>query len=256
LHPAPGRTPGGNANRRNAVNIRIKTIGSYTKIPGNHLIGQTVIMVDVLRFSTCAVWALENGAVKVIPTEDPGEAASIASRLGDCLLAGERGGIKIPGFAFGNSPQEFTGEAIRGRNIVYSTTNGTAAVCGLEGASTLLVGALINCTAVARAAVATGNDIIIMCAGTGRDISADDIFAAGAIAEAILKEAPEAEACDMTRIACLTYDAWREDSTALSATRHYAALMELGFEEDVNFCLRKDITATVPVYRNGVLEKL
>lgn len=236
--------------------MNLKTMGCYAKLPPNQMIGHTVILVDVLRFSTSAVWALQNGALKVIPTEDPGEAAAIASRLGGCLLAGERDGVKINGFQFGNSPMEFTREAIGGRNLIFSTTNGSGAVCGLEGAAFVLVGSMINCTAVARAAVASGNDIIIMCAGTNRDISADDIFAAGAIAQAILEQVPDAIACDLTRIACLTYEAWSADGSVLATTKHYSTLVSMGLEEDVRFCLRKDLTDLVPVYRNGILERL
>ena len=86
--------------------MKIKTYGSYTKLSSNHLAGRTAIVIDLLRSGTSMTWALVNGANKVIPAADPGEAASIAGRMGGCILGGERGGLKLPGFDLGNSPLE------------------------------------------------------------------------------------------------------------------------------------------------------
>lgn len=235
--------------------MRIKTMGSFTKLPSRELAGHTVISVDLLRSGTSIIWALHNGAWKVIPTADPGEAVAIASRLGDCVLAGERGGIIIPGFTLGNSPEEFTSDVVARKSIIISTTNGTGAICAMESAASLLVGAMINCDAVAQAAIRLGNPVLIMCSGTEGEISADDLYAAGAISRAIAQYSPEpVEACDLTRIAALVYESWRNGG--LEDTRHYARLAKLGFKKDVDFCLQENITSVVPVYRNGVLERM
>lgn len=235
--------------------MRIKTYGCYTKLSTNHVAGHTAIVIDLLRSGTSMTWALVNGASKVIPAAEPGEAVSIASRMGGCILGGERGGLKMPGFDLGNSPLEYTREAVEGKSVVVSTTNGTGALCGMAGASNVLLGSMLNCTAVARRAVELGNDIIIMCAGTEGDISADDLFAAGAIAETVIRMARgDVQACDLTLIACMIYKAWKNDIRDLAMTRHCARLLSMGFEKDVEFCLRRDITDIVPEYRNGVLE--
>jgi len=234
--------------------LRIKTYGSYTKLSSSHLAGRTVISIDLLRSGTSMTWALVNGATKVIPTADAAEAVSIASRMGGCVLGGERGGVKISGFDLGNSPFEYNKEAVSGKSVVVSTTNGTGAICGTEGAANVLLGCMLNCTAVARRAVELGNDVIIMCAGTDGDISADDLYAAGAIAETIIRLSDgDARACDMTLVACMVYKSWKNDQRELSVTHHCAKLIHLGFEKDVEFCLRRDITDIVPEYRNGVL---
>lgn len=234
--------------------MRIKTYGRYTKLPSSHLVGSTVISIDLLRSGTSMTWALVNGATKVIPAAEAAEAVSIANRMGGCVLGGERGGVKLPGFDLGNSPFEYSKEAVYGKSVVVSTTNGTGALCGAEGAANVLLGCMLNCTAVARRAVELGNDIIIMCAGTDGDISADDLYAAGAIAEAIMRvSGGNVTACDMTLVACMVYKSWKNDQRELSLTYHCSRLIELGFEKDVEFCLRRDITEIVPQYRNGVL---
>ena len=237
----------------NILSINIKTYGSFVKLPINHLAGHTVISIDVLRSSSCIVWGLVNGASKIIPVDDLGSAVSIASRMGDCVLAGERGAVLIPGFDIGNSPAEYTEARVSGKAVVISTTNCTGAICKSESASNVLIGSMLNCTAVAKRAVELGNDVILMCAGTGGEFSADDIYAAGAIASAI-QTLTDAELCDLTRVSCLVYDRWKEDRTELSKTKHYKRLVSLGLESDINFCLTRDLTDIVPEYKNGVIE--
>ena len=108
---------------------------------------QAVLMIDVFRASTTIVTALANGARAVIPVADKGEAGRLAATLDRdmSVMAGERGGQQLAGF--GNSPRSFTPEAVRGRTIVLTTTNGTAALVKARGAERLAVGALANATA-------------------------------------------------------------------------------------------------------------
>lgn len=94
--------------------MKIDVIPVYGKVLSNHISSCTVIVVDVLRSTSCIITAVGNGATKVVPAIDPGEAAMLASRLGaqDVVLAGEREAVKLPDFDLGNSPYEFTKEAV------------------------------------------------------------------------------------------------------------------------------------------------
>lgn len=157
--------------------MRIKTFAQTKKYTGNYLMDRTVIVVDVLRATSSIIWACRNGANRVIPVSDAGEGAAIAARLGDCIMAGERGGVKLPGFDLGNSPLEFDHRIVKDRNVVINTTNGTGAIKAAEGAAHVLIGAMINHTAVARMAAQLDRDVIILCAGTEGEFSADDICA-------------------------------------------------------------------------------
>lgn len=167
--------------------MRVDVIYTFGRLLDNQISNHTVIVVDALRATSCIVWAVKNGAAKVIPTQDPGDAVAVAGRLGiqDCVLAGERGGLPIPGFNIGNSPHEFGPETVRNKTVIISTTNGTAALYGARNAKKALVGAMINRTAAGVRAAEEGNDIIVLCAGTAGQVSAEDIVAAGAIAEAV-----------------------------------------------------------------------
>ena len=233
--------------------MRIKTFAQTKKYTGNYLMDRTVIVVDVLRATSSIIWACRNGANRVIPVSDAGEGASIAARLGDCIMAGERGGVKLPGFDLGNSPLEFDHRAVKDKNVIINTTNGTGAIKAAEGAAHVLIGAMINHTAVARMAAQLDRDVIILCAGTEGEFSADDICAAGAIATSLCKLGQVSAQCDLTLVAKSLYSDWREARADLSKTYHYARLVDLGFEEDVQFCFQEDITDVVPVYRDGFI---
>ncbi len=233
--------------------MKIRTFATYNKLTGNQIAGQTAIVVDVLRATSSIIWAVRNGADKIIPVSEGGAAAAIASRLGDCLLAGDRGGLRLQGFDFGNSPVEFSKERVRGKTIVMSTTNGTGAIQRVEAAAPVFIGAMINATAVAKRAAAQNRDILIMCAGAEGEFSADDICTAGAIAKAVLFELGDVEMCDLTRLAILVYEDWKCGKADLSATKHYSELAALGFHEDLEFCFSQDITDVVPEYKNGIL---
>ncbi len=229
----------------------------YEKLLDSRISNSTIIIVDVLRSTTCITWAVRNGAHKIIPAADPGEAAAIYGRLrqSDCLLAGEVRGVKHPDYHIGNSPAEFSRDIVDGKTIIMTTTNGTSAITGAKGAKALLIGAMINRVAVAKRAVELGNDIIVVCAGTDGAISADDLCAAGAICNAVKSVArTPVQETDIAFISRVIYKEWKAGQLDLSTTAHYSRLLELQFEDDIKFCFTPDVTNVVPEYRNGIIE--
>jgi len=107
----------------------------------------------------------------------------------DVLLGGERGGLRIDGFDLGNSPLEYPRARVAGRRIVITTTNGTAALDACSAAAEVLIGAIVNRSAVAARArlLARRNgitDIHLVCAGTDGQMTEEDLLAAGAILDA------------------------------------------------------------------------
>ncbi|OQB24399.1 MAG: putative 2-phosphosulfolactate phosphatase [Firmicutes bacterium ADurb.Bin182] len=235
--------------------MRVEVHFAYDKIADSIFNGSVVIMVDVLRASTSIITAIKNGAEKIIPAGDPGEAASFAAKLGfrDCLLAGERGGLKLPGFDLGNSPLEYTQEKVKGRTIILSTTNGTNAINKARAARFLLIGGLVNRTAAAKTAIEKGCDVLILCAGTDGQFSADDVLTAGALIDAISAVDPHLETNDLGLVSCMVYSNWLEGKADISLTHHYSRLIKLGFEKDVAFCFSVDSTDVVPRYSEGVI---
>jgi 2-phosphosulfolactate phosphatase len=148
----------------------------------------TVVVIDVLRASTTMIFALEAGAREIVPCLEVEDARQAAAELpaGEAVLGGERGGVRIEGFHLGNSPTEYTMEAVSGRTVVFTTTNGTRALLQCRQARRVLIGAFVNASAVLRE-LAGQERIDLVCAGTGGDYSRDDILVAGFLVERLQK---------------------------------------------------------------------
>jgi 2-phosphosulfolactate phosphatase len=148
--------------------------------------GGIAVVIDVLRASTTIITALSHGAGRVLPVRTIGEARRLAAA--GALLGGERGGRPIEGFDLGNSPREYSRERVARRPIVITTTNGTAALHACSSAAEVLVGAVVNRSAVAararQLAAERDCDVHLVCAGTDGEVTAEDVLGAGAILDA------------------------------------------------------------------------
>lgn len=146
-----------------------------------NLDGSTVVVIDVLRASTTIIAALAAGARNVHPCRDVAEAVRIAAQLEPAVvLGGERDGLRIEGFHLGNSPREYTSEVVGGKNIVFTTTNGTLAMESCREADRVLIGAFANQSAVVEA-LATQPQVDLVCAGTHGEVTREDVLFAGAV---------------------------------------------------------------------------
>lgn len=152
-------------------------------------------MIDTIRASTTIATALANGAAGIFPVKELEQATTQAASLeSEPLLGGERGGIRIDGFDLGNSPREYTPDVVAGRQIVFTTTNGTAALAACREAAVAMIGSFVNRSAVAAAARAAaqqqGAAIHLICAGLHGEPSDDDTLGAGAILDTALRQHP------------------------------------------------------------------
>ncbi|MDD3920347.1 MAG: 2-phosphosulfolactate phosphatase [Eubacteriales bacterium] len=236
--------------------MKIEVMATPQDVSEPYLRGKIVIVIDVLRASTTIMTALEHGATQVIPAIDVEEATMIAGRIGrgNYLLGGERHALKMPDYDFGNSPVEYTRRAVEDKTLIFTTTNGTAAILAARGAYRLLIGCMRNRTAVAKLALAEERDIVLLCAGTEGSFSADDICCAGAIVEAINAglNAP-AQYNDLALVSSLIYAGWKDGSADLAKTKHYHYLQSLQLQDDLTYCFEMDKSDTVPEYKNGTL---
>jgi 2-phosphosulfolactate phosphatase len=111
--------------------------------------GHIVIIVDTLVFSTSMATILARGSV-VRPVGSVAEAHAVAHRTGAIELLG-RGSPTPEGWS--HSPVSLT-TVPAGRRMVYFSANGSLCCAAAAAAPAVLVGALINATAVATVAQA------------------------------------------------------------------------------------------------------
>lgn len=224
--------------------------------------GRVVAVIDVLRASTTIAAALHNGARSVIPFESSEEVINVSKSFErrDVRLAGERRMLPIPGFDFGNSPLEFTRDAVEGKTVLITTTNGTAALAAVSGARDTVIACYANYTAVLallRTALRGGVDVSIICAGTDRHYSLEDAACAGRFAAAAARDLGEVSYNDAARTALLVHDRYGDDVSGVFAdTRHGRLLASAGFHDDLVACSTIDRYPVVPIYHERQITKL
>ncbi len=241
--------------------MKISVVSTAQQAQGIDFSGKTVIVIDVLRATSVITTALHNGALNVVTVKTVEEADNlVANQIAQPILrGGERNAVRIVGFDFGNSPLEYTPEAVEGKSLVITTTNGTQAIQNVKSASEVVLACFRNAVAVVDAIVATRfapNDIAIVCAGTEGRFSLDDGLCAGMIIE-LLKQRVEVVTDDLGLLLSRDYREHRHDLlAALSECFHLKRLSALGFDGDIRYCLETNCVATVPVLRNNKIVSL
>jgi 2-phosphosulfolactate phosphatase len=219
--------------------------------------GRTVVVIDVLRSSTSICAALMNGAKGVIPVADSGEAGELWNKLGadNAVLAGERDGVKIDNFNFGNSPTEFTADNVGDKFVIMTTTNGTAIFGKAHGAKTILSGTLVNMSALAERIAELEQDVIIVCSGLEGGFSIEDTLTGGMLIDRLaVAHEKTLTLNDAASLARLLYQENELDIRgAIRRGEHGRFLAGIGFDGDVDLATEVDSMPVVPLLRDGRL---
>lgn len=235
--------------------------GPASSAPGV-ITGRVVAVIDVLRASTTIAAALANGARNVVPLESADEVITRARQFekSQVRLAGEHKMLPIAGFDFGNSPLEVSRDSVEGTTVLMTTTNGTAALVGIQGARDVVVAAYVNFAAVSallRTALRGGAAVTIICAGRDRLFSLEDAACAGRYAKDLAEHVSDAELGDAAEVCVMLNDKYGEDIARLFAdSEHGRALAGAGFEEDLKICATVDAFPVVPLYQDRQITAL
>ena len=239
--------------------MRVSTFATPQSIvdEGNSIKSRFVVVIDALRATTVMAVALAEGARSVIPVMEIEEAVKLYHSLGadSARLCGEREGNPISGFHFGNSPFEYRAKAVQGHTLIMTTTNGTRAIHAAAGAAVLAVGSMVNASAVARDVSSSGMDLTIVCAGTRGRFTTEDVLTAGAIIDGLGQQhlAPD----DLSMLALDLYRRHAGDPAgALAHCAHARFLIDAGYGDDVEYCMRKDCLRVVPYFEKGMVRLL
>lgn len=210
--------------------------------------GAVTVVIDALRASATVTTALAIGARKVIPVGTPEEARVYLDKPGH-IVAGERGGKKLPGFHFGNSPTELVRHrhVVADKILVLTTTNGTRVVrAACTGDTIVLMGTTLNARAVAHSAYELakreGRPIALVAAGEDEAHAEEDFAGAYTIAEHLKHLGVEVPVRPISEA---------DLKTLFLQSPSAQELFELGYREDVHFCARRDVYDVTPWLRNG-----
>lgn len=230
--------------------MKLDVITFSADVKDKDLSSSTVILIDVLRCTSCIVETLKNNAKEVVVFKEVEDARAFADFLGreNCVLGGERHALPLPGFDVGNSPLQYNYETVHDKSVIMTTTNGAKAISFLSQAKNLIICAHINHSYVAKKALSFGSDILVVCSGTNGEISADDMITAGAVVSDILAADSEILPSDNALISKALYDSYNKHDFNLLKTAHCRHLVNLGekYIADIEFCFKENIAPVVP----------
>ncbi|TAF67020.1 MAG: 2-phosphosulfolactate phosphatase [Cytophagales bacterium] len=212
--------------------------------------GKIVVVVDILRATSCMVTAFAHKVEKIIPVATVEECKQLQQQ--GLIAAAERGGEKVEGFDIGNSPFSYTENSYAGHTIAMTTTNGTQAIVASQKAETIVIGAFLNINTVAQYLVSKDNDVVVVCAGWQGNINMEDTLFAGALAQILVgTHTWENDAC---YLATTAHEVAKNDYMLyLKECSHFKRLMRFGLEQDVRFCLKHDVYDVLPYMKEGYL---
>jgi 2-phosphosulfolactate phosphatase len=212
---------------------------------------KTVVVIDMLRATSVITTAIANGCEEVIPLLTIEEAVDLVREEREkYILGGERKALKIEGFDCSNSPLEYTSETVKNKSIVLTTTNGTRAIKGSEGARNILIGAMLNAEALVKKIIDLDNDVVIVNAGTYDEFSIDDFICSGYVVDCLEKNV-ELELSDIATTAHYIYKNNADIFSFIKYASHYKRIEQLGLKEDLEYCCQKSILEIVPEYKDG-----
>jgi 2-phosphosulfolactate phosphatase len=211
------------------------------------------IVVDVLRASSTIVMLLAKGCRRVYTVSGVAAARRLARRQG-FLLAGERGGVTLPGFDLGNSPSEVEALDVAGKEVVLTTTNGTRVVQRVARARAVLAGCFLNAKSCCERALALASQyrssIGIVCAGERGRFVLDDALCAGFLVSTILQlgnfDGPVVIS-DAARATLQLFNSYPDIVSGFKDSSSGKRLMEIGRLDDLFYCSRVNVTDCVPI---------
>jgi len=224
--------------------------------------GRVVVVIDVLRASTSIAVALSNGARNVVPFERADEVAARAKSFdrSEVVLAGERRMQPIPGFDLGNSPREFTPDVVDGKSILFTTSNGTAALVAAQGAHDVFVGSYVNLSAllsVLRHPSRASSNVTIVAAGKDKQFSLEDAACAGRYVRSLMDGGAKLELNDAAHATMLLDKRYGHNLQRMfKEAEHARALVGAGFGDDLAVCGAIDAYPVVPVYADRLITRM
>jgi len=220
-----------------------------------HLDDRIVIVLDILFATSTMVHAFAAGVTGIWPALDTNDANTVAAGVGDCIKSGEYLAEHLPGFSPA-MPLLLGREPLRGKKLVYCTTNGTVALRAAANASFVYVGCLLNGAALVSHVLEAHPDssVLIVCSGSVGMFNLEDFYGAGHFVEHFAAQGSYQlnDGARGSRLLRRAYD----PRTVLTGSRVGLMMQDKGLMNEVEYCAQLDILDVVARLENGVLRRV
>jgi len=221
----------------------------YDKHADDH---NVVVIVDILRATSSICAAIHNGVKGIVPVATVEEARAMKQQ--GYMVASERDGYVLDFADFGNSPFNFIPEIVSGKEIVYSTTNGTRCIHMASHSKAVVIGSFLNISVLADWLIQQDASVLIFCASWKDRFSLEDTVFAGALAERLLNSGKFVTICDAVTA---SIDLWNLAKKDLSGYLQKAAqkgrLASKGLDDCIEYCLTNDLCPVIPIFQHEKL---
>lgn len=222
------------------------------------------IALDIIRATSTIVTFLAEGGKSILVTNSIELATREKVKDPSVILIGERGGIKIDGFDFDNSPVSIGRHDVQmqGARAVMTTTNGTNLIIKLQNTTTrILIGSLLNLSSVVQetfdiAQKEQFEGIGVACAGKEGRLVADDFYCAGLVVSRLLTLSnTKMELDDAAKVSLSWAKVTDDPLDALMQSESGRNILKYGKDADIKFCSQIDLYAIVPKVVDNIVTK-
>jgi 2-phosphosulfolactate phosphatase len=231
----------------------VDVILSPALLPAYDVKNKIAVIIDILRATTSMCVAFKTGVKRILPVATVNEA--LLFKDFDFVIAAERNAVKVPGFDLGNSPYEFENPLLAGKDIAFTTTNGTKAIqlSIKHGAVQLVVGSFLNLTALCQWLNQQSQDIILVCSGWKDKANIEDTLFAGAVLNKLHASInQDTDACAIA--ACLFKQNQHDLLQIVRSSNHAKRFMALNLQtDDIAYALQIDTLPIVPILKGNYL---
>ncbi|MBO5225957.1 MAG: 2-phosphosulfolactate phosphatase [Parabacteroides sp.] len=225
--------------------MKIEVCFSPALYPAYHDPEAIVVVVDIFRATTTMAAAFSNGVRSIRPVATVEEAQAYKEK--GWLVGAERNVRRCDFADFGNSPFDYTPEKVAGKEIVFTTTNGTKAITIAQSAYRVVTGAFINLQAVADYCVGHKRNVVVLCSGWQDKVNIEDTLFGGALVDLLVNTGLYEKGSDSAVIAQDMWTTNKEDLLRyLAPTDHVARLKANHLDDSIPYCLTLSITNRVP----------
>ena len=213
---------------------------------------KNVVVIDIFRATTTMVAGLASGLKKIIPVSSLNECKSYLES-DNIIKAAERGGKKVEGFTYGNSPYDYINNDVNNKTLIMTTTNGTRAINLSKNASNIVIGSFLNISAICNFLLNDNKDVIMFCAGWKGNYNLEDSLFAGAVIHRLQKSFTFDS--DGALSSCLLYEKAKFDGfhNFLQNSSHYKRLSGFSNQKDIELDLQFDVYNVITILKNNEL---
>lgn len=109
------------------------------------------IVVDTFSATTSLVTLKEAGVKRIYVVQNGAEAKEMhKSLIPPGLLIGEKDGLKIEGFDYGNTPSLFYNLFLENKEVIFTSTSGAKTITALSPSIDIYIGSIVNMTKISN----------------------------------------------------------------------------------------------------------